>query len=74
MRLMNAVRRQRRRHREVSEETEREVLEGRIDDWREDVFVAGGNGAIAPSLPLSTPEDLYEGFEHDLERPADPAP
>ena len=66
--------RRNRPHPEVHEESERELLEGRIDDWREDVFVAGGDGGASPSLPETTPAGLYEEFEHDSERPRDEAP
>ncbi|MGE5689251.1 MAG: hypothetical protein ACM33B_01720 [Pseudomonadota bacterium] len=74
MRMMTRVFGRRPRHDEVPDEAERELLEGRIDDWREDVYVAGGDGAIAPSLPEGTPEGLYEDFERDAERPPDLAP
>jgi hypothetical protein len=74
MGLMTRVLGQRPRHDEVPAEPDRERLEGRIDDWREDVYVAGGNGAVAASLPEGTAGDLYEDFERDAERPPDPAP
>ena len=54
---------------------ERELLEGRIDDWKEDVFAAGGDGSVTPTLPeAGTAEELYEEFERDEKRPRDPAP
>jgi hypothetical protein len=55
--------------------TERELLEGRLGDWKEDVFAAGGDGATVPTLPeAGTAEELYEEFERDEERPPDLAP
>jgi hypothetical protein len=74
MRIVDRLLGRRRPHPEVHEEAERERLEGRVDDWREDVYVAGGDGGVAPALPETTPEGLYEDFEHDSERPPDPAP
>lgn len=53
---------------------ERELIEGRLGDWKDDVFVAGGDGAVAPLLPEATPRGLYEEFERDESPPRDPAP
>jgi hypothetical protein len=54
-------------------QAERELVEHRVDDWKEDVFVAGGDGAVTPVLPIGTPEDLYEEFERDATQPRDRA-
>ncbi|HSL63984.1 MAG TPA: hypothetical protein VK874_04935 [Gaiellaceae bacterium] len=61
-------------HREVEDEVERELLEGRVDDYKEDVFVAEGDGEVFPSLSETTPGRLYGEFEADSEPPPDRAP
>jgi hypothetical protein len=52
---------------------ERELIEGRLDDWKEDVFAASGNGVAVPGLPATTPKGLYEEFERDVAKPGEPA-
>jgi hypothetical protein len=52
---------------------ERELIEGRVGDWKSDVYAAGGNGVAGPGLPVTTPKGLYEQFERDLSEPDDPA-
>jgi hypothetical protein len=51
---------------------ERELIEGRMDDWKEDVFAASGNGVAVPGLPATTPKGLYEEFERDAAKPGEP--
>ena len=53
---------------------ERELIEQDIDAYKEDVFAEAGNGSVAPTLQPALPSELYEDFEHDEERPRDPAP
>ena len=53
---------------------ERELVEGRLGDWKDDLYAASGNGMAGPGLPEATPKELYEEFEHDQSRPEDPAP
>ena len=64
---------QRRPHVEIDNEEQRELLEGRVDDYKEDVYVAEGDGEVFPSLPVTTPEELYGEFEADSEAPVDVA-
>jgi hypothetical protein len=56
------------------DEDERELVEGRYDDWKADAFAASGNGVGAPALPETTPKELYEEFELDQAPPPDQAP
>jgi hypothetical protein len=53
---------------------ERGLIEGRLGDWKDDLYAASGNGVAGPGLPEATPKELYEEFEHDQSRPQDPAP
>lgn len=53
---------------------ERELLSHDLDAVKVDDVVSEGNGFLAPTLPEVTPDDLYHEFEHDEERPVDPAP
>lgn len=53
---------------------ERELVEHDVGGMREDTFVAGGDGALQPGLPASTPRGLYEDLDHDEEAPEDRAP
>lgn len=49
----------------TTDPVERELIEGRIDDWKEDVFTASGDGITGPGLPETTAKGLYEEFERD---------
>jgi hypothetical protein len=53
---------------------ERELVEGRLGDWKDDLYAASGDGVAGPGLPEATPKELYEEFERDQSRPPDPAP
>ena len=55
------------------DQVERELIEGRMGDWKEDVFVASGDGVGVPGLPVTTPKGVYEEFERDATKPHDPA-
>lgn len=56
------------------DELEREILRHEMSGVKDDTFVAGGDGFVAPTMPEATPRELYEEFEHDEERPVDRAP
>ena len=49
----------------ATDPVERELIDGQFGDWKDDVYVASGNGAIAPGLPETTPKGLYQEFERD---------
>ena len=53
---------------------ERELVEQDIDGYKADVFAAGGDGSVGPTLPPALPSELYEKLEHDEEAPRDRAP
>lgn len=52
---------------------ERELVEQDIDGYKEDVFAAGGDGSILPTLQPALPSELYEELEHDEEAPREQA-
>ena len=59
--------------REAEGPLERELLEGDVDAYKEDVFAAGGDGTVLPTLPTVPPGELFEEFEGDEAAPRDPA-
>lgn len=56
------------------DELEREILRHDVSGVKDDAFVGGGDGLVAPMPPEATPSEVYEEFEHDEEPPADRAP
>jgi hypothetical protein len=55
--------------RRAPDPVEQELLEGRLGDWKDDVYAASGDGIAGPGLPATTPKGLYEEFERDLAPP-----
>jgi hypothetical protein len=53
---------------------EREILRHEMSGVKDDTYVAGGDGLVAPNLPEATPREVYGEFEHDEEPPVDRAP
>ena len=56
----------------TADPVERELIEGRFGDFKDDVYAASGDGIAAPGLPETTPRGLYEEFERDQATPHDP--
>jgi hypothetical protein len=58
----------------TADPVERELIESRLGDWKDDLYAASGNGVAVPGLPEATPKELYTEFEHDQSPPHAPTP
>jgi hypothetical protein len=58
----------------VEDDVERERIEQDYQAEKDDVAAAEGTAPGTPTLGPGTPDELYEEFQADQERPPDPAP